>query len=158
MPGPPAPCQSPYLADRRLPEPQPLPQSELQVSLVAPVQAERRSVDQLEQVIGPERHAELIEAGGRFRRLTGERTIWNVSSTAVGGGVAEMLQVLLGYVRDQEVASRWAVITGAAEFFVITKRLHTQIHGQPEAARSTPMRPAITSRCWRRTPPSCSTR
>src|SRR5258708_27005588 len=60
----------------------------------------------------------------------GERTVWNVSSTAVGGGVAEMLQVLLGYVADLEIASRWTVITGDAEFFVITKRLHNQIHGQ----------------------------
>src|SRR5258708_25292504 len=60
----------------------------------------------------------------------GERTVWNVSSTAVGGGVAEMLQVLLGYVADLEIASRWTVITGDAEFFVITKRLHSQIHGQ----------------------------
>jgi hypothetical protein len=28
------------------------------------------------------------------------RTIWNVNSTAVGGGVAEMLQALVGYVTD----------------------------------------------------------
>ena len=56
--------------------------------------------------------------------------MWNVSSTAVGGGVAEMLQVLLGYVEDAGIASRWMVITGDAEFFVITKRLHNQIHGQ----------------------------
>jgi trehalose synthase len=101
------------------------------VSLVEPVQVARRPVAQLEPVIGADRYAQLIRAADRFRRLMGERTVWNVSSTAVGGGVAEMLQVLLGYVTDLQIASRWTVITGDAEFFVITKRLHNQIHGQP---------------------------
>jgi trehalose synthase len=101
------------------------------MSLVKPVKVARRPVAQLEHVIGAERYTKLIEAADRFRLLMGKRTVWNVSSTAVGGGVAEMLQVLLGYVTDLEVASRWAVITGDAEFFVITKRLHNQIHGQP---------------------------
>jgi trehalose synthase len=81
-------------------------------------------------VIGPDRHAELVMAADKFRSKLGERTVWNISSTAVGGGVAEMLQVLLGYVADLDIASRWMVITGDAEFFVITKRLHNKIHGQ----------------------------
>ena len=57
------------------------------------------------------------------------RTIWNVNSTAAGGGVAEMLQVLVGYVQDFHIAIGWLVITGDAGFFAITKRLHNQIHG-----------------------------
>jgi trehalose synthase len=40
-----------------------------------------------------------------------------------------MLQVLLGYVDGFGIANRWMVITGDADFFVITKRLHNQIHG-----------------------------
>ena len=39
------------------------------------------------------------QLSGFGERLAG-RTVWNVSSTAVGGGVAEMLQVLVGYVQD----------------------------------------------------------
>jgi len=74
---------------------------------------------------------QLIRAADRFRRELSGRVIWNISSTAVGGGVAEMLQVLLGYVEDMDIASHWMVITGDAEFFVITKRLHNQIHGDP---------------------------
>ncbi|MGN6791641.1 MAG: glycosyltransferase [Streptosporangiaceae bacterium] len=89
----------------------------------------KRSIEQLTPVIGAERLTRLIDAADQFRRLLGDRTVWNVSSTAVGGGVAEMLQVLLGYVEDAGIASRWMVITGDAEFFVITKRLHNQIHG-----------------------------
>ena len=57
------------------------------------------------------------------------RTIWNVNSTAVGGGVAEMLQALVGYVTDLGIPIGWLVITGDARFFAITKRLHNQIHG-----------------------------
>jgi trehalose synthase len=100
------------------------------VSLVVPVAVASRPVARLEPVIGGERHARLVGAADQFRRRLAGRTIWNVSSTAVGGGVAEMLQVLVGYVRGLDIAIRWVVITGDAEFFVITKRLHNQIHGE----------------------------
>jgi len=89
-----------------------------------------RPVSRLESVFGSERHARLVEAADRFRQRLAGRTIWCVSSTAVGGGVAEMLQVLVGYVQDLDIPIRWRVITGEAEFFVITKRLHNQIHGE----------------------------
>jgi trehalose synthase len=99
------------------------------VSLAQPVELARRPVAQLGPVIGPERLARLTQAAHTFRKRLGGRTIWNISSTSVGGGVAEMLHVILGYVRELDVASRWMVITGDAEFFVITKRLHNQLHG-----------------------------
>jgi trehalose synthase len=58
------------------------------------------------------------------------RVIWNVSSTDRGGGVADMLQVLVGYTKDLAVDIRWLVIGGDSDFFGITKRLHNRIHGQ----------------------------
>jgi trehalose synthase len=103
----------------------------LTVSLVRLIDVPKRSVAQLERVIGPQRQAELVQAARQFRERLGSRTIWNVSSTAAGGGVAEMLQVLIGYAEDLDIPVRWGVITGDAEFFVITKRLHNQIHGDP---------------------------
>jgi trehalose synthase len=57
------------------------------------------------------------------------RTVWNVSSTATGGGVAEMLHTLLGYVAGAGVTTRWLVLAGDADFFAATKRLHNAIHG-----------------------------
>jgi len=84
----------------------------------------------LEPVIGAERYARLVSTAARFRDGLGQRTIWNVSSTAVGGGVAEMLQVLVGYIGGVDIAVRWTVIGGDPDFFAITKRLHNQIHGQ----------------------------
>jgi trehalose synthase len=61
--------------------------------------------------------------------LLAGRTIWNVNSTATGGGVAEMLQALVGYVSGLGIPIGWLVISGDAQFFAITKRLHNQIHG-----------------------------
>ncbi|HET9104473.1 MAG TPA: glycosyltransferase [Solirubrobacteraceae bacterium] len=57
------------------------------------------------------------------------RVIWNVSSTAKGGGVAELLLGLLGYSRGAGVDARWAVIGGDRDFFATTKRLHNRLHG-----------------------------
>ena len=100
------------------------------VSLVRSVAVARRPVAQLEPVIGGERQARLVGAADLFRQRLAGRTVWNVSSTAVGGGVAEMLHVLIGYAQGLDISVRWRVITGDAEFFVITKRLHNQIHGE----------------------------
>jgi trehalose synthase len=99
------------------------------VSLVKPVPVTARPVAQLEPVIGAERYKQLMQGADRFRGEMSERAVWNISSTAVGGGVAEMLHALLGYVEDLGIPSHWMVVTGDAEFFMITKRLHHQLHG-----------------------------
>jgi len=59
------------------------------------------------------------------------RTIWNVNSTAKGGGVAEMLNALLPYVRGAGVDTRWLVMEGDDDFFRVTKRIHNHLHGAP---------------------------
>lgn len=93
------------------------------------VEIDRIPVAILEPVIGPERFGRLLAAAAGFRARFGTRTIWNVSSAAVGGGVAEMLQVLLGYVAGLDFPVRWSVIGGDAQFFATTKRVHNQLHG-----------------------------
>jgi len=99
------------------------------VSLVTVVEVPRRPVSLLEPIIGGSRYVRLIESADQVRQLLAGRTIWNVNSTATGGGVAEMLEVLVGYITDLGISVGWLVITGDAEFFAITKRLHNQIHG-----------------------------
>src|SRR5437764_14356419 len=99
------------------------------VSLVKVVEVPRRPVSLLEPIVGGRRYLHLIETAGQVRRQLAGRTIWNVNSTATGGGVAEMLQVLVGYVSDLDIPIGWLVVSGDAEFFAITKRLHNQIHG-----------------------------
>ena len=104
------------------------------MSLVHAVEVPRLPVSRLEPVIGAPRYAELARAADQVRPVLAGRTIWNVNSTAAGGGVAEMLQVLVGYVQDLDIPIGWLVITGDAEFFAITKRLHNQIHGSLSGA------------------------
>ena len=80
-------------------------------------------------VVGPEERSrllQLIESGAR--ELAG-RVVWNVNSTAKGGGVVELLRPLLGYSRGGGVDARWVVISGPAGFFELTKRLHNHLHG-----------------------------
>ncbi len=65
----------------------------------------------------------------RIRHLKG-RTIWMINSTAIGGGVAEMLPSQLRILRSQGAKIEWLVIeTGDTEFFAHTKRIHNAIHG-----------------------------
>jgi trehalose synthase len=86
----------------------------------------------------PERFRDVLSADGlacfertvaRGRELLDGRTVWNVNSTPRGGGVAEMLQSLVGYVRGAGIDGRWVAIDGDAEFFRVTKRLHNRLHG-----------------------------
>ncbi len=60
-------------------------------------------------------------------QLSGGQII-NVNSTAHGGGVAEMLHVLLPLTLGVGLATRWFVIEGDPEFFALTKRLHHRLH------------------------------
>lgn len=101
------------------------------MSLLNQVRVPRRPLAQLEPVIGAERYERLLAKTARFRKGLGDRTIWNINSTAVGGGVAEMLQAIVGYSEDLDVPIRWAVISGDPPFFATTKRLHNQLHGDP---------------------------
>jgi trehalose synthase len=86
-------------------------------------------LDRLRDVIGDDRDGDLVATGGDLRDRLAGRTVWNVNSTASGGGVAEMLRVLVGYGAGLGIDVRWLVIDGDAPFFEITKRLHNHIHG-----------------------------
>jgi len=57
------------------------------------------------------------------------RTVWNLNSTAHGGGVAEMLAWEIPYERGIGMDTRWLVIEGDTRFFTFTKRLHALLHG-----------------------------
>jgi trehalose synthase len=58
-------------------------------------------------------------------------TIQMVNSTAVGGGVAEILNRLIPILQELGLAIRWEVITGGNDFFEITKAFHNALHGGP---------------------------
>lgn len=88
-------------------------------------------IDRLHELIGPDR-TELLNASlsAAMKHRNGAR-VWHVNSTATGGGVAEMLQVILAYWRAAGVDARWLVFEGDPLFFATTKRIHNLIHGMP---------------------------
>jgi trehalose synthase len=72
---------------------------------------------------------EIAELRVLAERL-GSRTIQMVNSTAVGGGVAEMLNRIVPLMEDLNLAIRWDVITGGEDFFAVTKAFHNALHGE----------------------------
>ncbi len=59
-----------------------------------------------------------------------ERTVWMLSSTTIGGGVAEMMPRIVALLRELGVRAEWLVMrTHDPAFFRFTKRLHNLIHG-----------------------------
>ena len=84
-----------------------------------------------------------------LRALLDGRVVWNISSSAVGGGVAEMVRSLLAYARGAGVDARWAVFQGPPAFFALTKRLHNAIHGSRRRRLATRRRRARAVRARR---------
>jgi trehalose synthase len=64
-------------------------------------------------------------------RLRG-KTVQNINSTAVGGGVAEILSRVLPLLHDLGVNAFWDVIKGNERFFTLTKKIHNALHGVAE--------------------------
>jgi trehalose synthase len=59
-----------------------------------------------------------------------DRTIWMVNSTASGGGVAEMMEMLVGTIRALDVDAEWCVMEADDPgFFEVTKHVHNLLHG-----------------------------
>ena len=87
--------------------------------------------DRLAPFVGPERVERLERMAEALRARLDGRRIVNVNSTATGGGVAEMLQTLLGYVRGAGLETEWLVIEVDPAFFTVTKRVHNGLYGGP---------------------------
>src|SRR5438477_10447259 len=80
-------------------------------------------------VLGPDQ-LEAFDNGVReAHELLDGRVVWNINSTAHGGGVVELLRQVVAYARGAGVDARWVVIEGTPQFFTVTKRLHNRLHG-----------------------------
>lgn len=95
------------------------------------VEIAQRDIRHLEPFVGAEGLERAFDAASHLQAWLGQRRIFTVSSTAVGGGVAEMLMPLLSYSHSLGVRVRWLVIEGDPAFFRVTKRLHHALHGSP---------------------------
>ncbi|MFH0855960.1 MAG: glycosyltransferase [Candidatus Omnitrophota bacterium] len=65
------------------------------------------------------------------RSLKG-KVVQNINSTAVGGGVAEILTRIVPLLNAFGIDARWDVIKGGERFFEVTKRFHNALHGRYE--------------------------
>ncbi|MGH2807701.1 MAG: glycosyltransferase [Actinomycetota bacterium] len=101
------------------------------MAYVSQVEIGSFDIDRFESVLDPEQFVHLIDTTVRALEIFKNRVVWNINSTARGGGVAEMLQSLLAYARGAAIDARWAVISGNPEFFRVTKRIHNHLHGAP---------------------------
>ena len=82
-----------------------------------PPPAPASRLDDYKGIVGA---ADIDELKFLAKELTG-KTLKMVNSTAVGGGVAEMLNQLIPLLNELEVKTRWDVITGGNDFFEVTK-------------------------------------
>jgi trehalose synthase len=94
------------------------------------VQVPPLSLERMQGLVDPEDWEQLETGLSLGRSLLAGRELWNVNSTAAGGGVAEMLWSWVGLARGLEIAMRWLTISGTPDFFAVTKRLHNRLHGE----------------------------
>ena len=88
----------------------------------------RFDLQRFQGVLSSSQFEDFMRRAREGRRLMRGRTLWNVNSTARGGGVAEMLLPLLSYARGAGIDARWLVLQGDAPFFRVTKRIHNLLH------------------------------
>jgi trehalose synthase len=89
------------------------------------VSVTRKALEDYRALVGEELVAEVRELGDALRGMR----ILELSATATGGGVAELLASLVPLERDVGLESEWRVIAGDPHFFEVTKRLHNGLQG-----------------------------
>lgn len=86
------------------------------------------SLQDYERVVGSDVIDELRVVAARVRH----KRLQNINSTAVGGGVAEILSRMLPMLHELGVNATWDVIKGNEAFFNVTKAFHNALHGKEE--------------------------
>jgi trehalose synthase len=90
-----------------------------------PVAPPPPKLDDYEPIVGRPEIDELRFLAEKLRNST----VKMVNSTAVGGGVAELLNRQVPLLNELGVKTRWDVITGGNDFFEVTKAFHNALHG-----------------------------
>ena len=82
-------------------------------------------LEDYEPIVGPHVIEELKSLA---KNLEGKR-ILHVNSTAVGGGVAEILNRMVPLLGELGVQTSWDVVKGGEAFYAVTKKIHNALHG-----------------------------
>lgn len=106
---------------------QPERRRKLRISQTPPVPPPPPKLEDYCSVIGKPQLEELRYLADDLRG----KTVKMVNSTAVGGGVAEILNRLVPLLDELGIETHWEVITGGNDFFEVTKAFHNALHGAP---------------------------
>ena len=85
-------------------------------------------LEDYEPIVGPQVIEELKILA---KNLEGKRVL-HINSTAVGGGVAEILNRMVPLLGELGVQTRWDVIKGGEAFYAVTKKMHNALHGHEQ--------------------------
>lgn len=86
------------------------------------------NINDYEEIVGKNTIMELYSLAEKLKG----KTIQNINSTAVGGGVAEILSKMIPLLKQLGLNADWNVIKGDGKFFEITKKIHNALHGRKE--------------------------
>lgn len=84
------------------------------------------------EIVGQDTLEELSLLAGALKG----KTLMHVNSTAVGGGVAEILSRMVPLFEELGLPTRWEVIKGGDDFYAVTKKFHNALHGDPQTITS----------------------
>ena len=96
--------------------------------MLQPVALAHKSLADYTHIVGRPLVEEIRELA---EPLKGKRVV-QLSATAFGGGVSEILYTLIPLMRDVGLEVEWQVIYGREEFFNATKLMHNALQGAPE--------------------------
>lgn len=96
--------------------------------MLQPVAVGTKTLADYTHIVGRELIEEIRELA---EPLKGRRVV-QLSATAFGGGVSEILYTLIPLMRDVGLDCEWQVIYGREEFFNATKLMHNALQGAPD--------------------------
>ena len=96
--------------------------------MLQPVALAHKSLADYTHIVGRPLVEEIRELA---EPLKGKRVV-QLSATAFGGGVSEILYTLIPLMRDVGLEVEWQVIYGREEFFNSTKLMHNALQGNPQ--------------------------
>jgi trehalose synthase len=95
------------------------------ISKIPPPPVPPSKLKDYEPIVG---RPELDELYFLAQKLQG-KTVKMVNSTALGGGVAELLTSLVPMLNELGIKAKWEVISGKDDFFDATKAIHNALQG-----------------------------
>lgn len=86
----------------------------------------QNSIEQYADIVGDKVVGELLKKVKQLER----RSVLNINSTFLGGGVAEILQSYIPLANEFGMNFEWRVLHGTLPFYEISKKIHNGLQGE----------------------------